>query len=254
MKQPKPAPWNPDWTTVPEASVNYLLEEAKEYLKGTIELGINADQRSAALCGVFGGGAFALFAVSATVFAGDHANNIFQLAAIIAGFILMIASLLCASAASPGDFYVSGYEPRQLFSSAGDTLWMQRYTIEDIQIRIEANRAEIDREASLIKWAVRVAKGGMAIGVLIFLAGFFLNSSQTQTIHPSSEASLAEGEVAVMAKVEPPVMVGAKVPASVQLPSCVLLNIGQLSASIGDIQGNCDVSIHVSGALKGATN
>jgi hypothetical protein len=178
MKKPKqPIPWNPDWTTIPEASVTYLLHEAKEYLQGPIEIGINADQRSAALCGVFGGGAFALFAVSATVFAGNHANNIFQWAAVIAGFILLIASLLCATAASPGDFYVSGYEPRQLFSPALDISWMQKYTIEDIQTRIEANRAEIYREASLIKWAIRIAGAGMAIGLIIFVTGILFKSS-----------------------------------------------------------------------------
>jgi hypothetical protein len=146
MKDPNVEPWRPDWTSVSEAAVYQLLQEAKEHLQGTIELGINADQRSAALCGVFGAGAFALFAVSATVFAGDHRSDILQWAAVIEGFVLLIASLLCAWAAGPGDFYVSGYEPRLLIASAADTLWMQRYIIEDIQRRIEANRAEIIRE------------------------------------------------------------------------------------------------------------
>lgn len=177
MKKSSPEPWHPDWTNIPEASVHHLLEEAKEHLRGTIELGINADQRSAALCGVFGGGAFALFAVSATVFAGEHSSTTLQWASAIAGFILLIASLLCARAASPGDFYVSGYEPSLLFSAASDPLWMQRYTIEDIQRRIEANRIEINREASLVKWAVRIAMGSLVIGLVIFFVIVFLPNS-----------------------------------------------------------------------------
>jgi len=143
------------------------------HLQGTIELGINSDQRSAALCGVFGAGAFALFTVSATVLSGDHHSDFLQWASAIAGFIILIACLLCAAAATPGDFYVSGYEPRLLFPSASDALWMERYTIEDIQKRIEANRAEINREAHFIKLAVRVAMGGVAIGLFIFVSGFF---------------------------------------------------------------------------------
>jgi len=159
--------------------VRHLLQEAKENLQGTIELGINADQRSAALCGVFGAGAFALFASSATVFAGEHTSEVLQWATVIAGLVLLIASLLCARAASPGDFYVSGYEPRLLITAASDILWMQRYIIEDIQLRIEANRAEINREASLIKSAIWVAVAGVTIGLAIFVAGLFLNSHKT---------------------------------------------------------------------------
>jgi hypothetical protein len=126
MTKLKPAPWRPDWSGISEAAVHQLLSEAKEHLQGTIELGINADQRSAALCGVFGAAAFALFAVSATVLAGEHNNVVLQWASAIAGLILLTSCLLCAAAASPGDFYVSGYEPRLLFSSAADTLWMER--------------------------------------------------------------------------------------------------------------------------------
>jgi len=175
MKKPKPAPWAPDWSAIPEAAVHQLLSEAREHLQGTIELGINADQRSAALCGVFGAAAFALFTVGATVFSGDHNSGILQWASAIAGLILLTSCLLCAAAASPGDFYVAGYEPRLLFPSATDLLWMERYTIEDMQTRIEANRAEINREAQLIKLAVRLAMGGVAIGTAIFVVGFLPN-------------------------------------------------------------------------------
>jgi hypothetical protein len=197
MKDPNVEPWRPDWTSVSEAAVYQLLQEAKDHLQGTIELGINADQRSAALCGVFGAGAFALFAVSATVFAGDHRSDILQWAAVIEGFVLLIASLLCAWAAGPGDFYVSGYEPRLLIASAADTLWMQRYIIEDIQRRIEANRAEIIREALLMKTAIWVAVTGIILGLVIFAAGLVLVSHRVQTTHPSSAAGWVQGAAVV---------------------------------------------------------
>lgn len=117
MNAPRSEPWAPDWANVPDASVPYLLSEAKEHLRDIIAMGINSDQRSVALGGVFGGGAFALFTVSATVFSGMHQtngvqDNALQWAPFASGFCFMIASALCLTAAIPSDFYVSGYEPR----------------------------------------------------------------------------------------------------------------------------------------------
>jgi hypothetical protein len=173
MKRPLPRRWTPDWTDIPEPSVEYLLQEAKEHLQGTIDLGINADQRSAALCGVFGGGAFAMFAVSATVFTISRPNMTLIYSALLPGILLLIACLLCARAAAPEDFYGPGYEPALLIASASDPIWMKRYVIEDIQYRIEANRAEINREARLVKWAFRVAVTAVLAGTALFLLAFY---------------------------------------------------------------------------------
>jgi hypothetical protein len=147
-----PPPWRPNWAYVGVAELEFLLAEAKESLRGTIELGISSDQRSAALAGVFGAGAFALFTVSATIFAGQNQSQIFLIGAIIVGCLLLVASGFCAMAPFPGDFFVSGYEPRLLFSAASDKTWMQRYTIEDIQMRVEKTARKSIGKQVWSKW------------------------------------------------------------------------------------------------------
>jgi hypothetical protein len=166
-------PWTPDWSLIPESSVDYLLEDARFCLQGTIDLGVNGDQRSASLCGVVGGGAFAMFAVAATILTVTHVNATLIAASIVTGILLLAASLICARAAAPEDFYGPGYEPKRLYISATDTLWMKRYVIEDMQRRIEANRTEINREAMLVKWAIRSASGALILGTLLFFASLF---------------------------------------------------------------------------------
>jgi len=162
MNKPAQELWFPDWKTIPDESVHHLLREAKEQLQGTIDLGISSDQRSAALGGVFGAATFASFTVAATLFAGAPAF-------ILAGLLFAIASGCCFTASFPGDFFLNGYEPRLLALAASDILWMERYTIEDIQRRIEGNKAEIAREAALIAGGIRFALAGLAVSVTYFL-------------------------------------------------------------------------------------
>lgn len=116
-----------------------------------------------------------MFTISATVFAGAHSSSVLPWAAGIAGLLLLAASLLCAWAAKPSDFYVSGYEPRRLITATSDIIWLERYTIEDIQFRIEANRVEINREAKFLKTDLVLAMAGIGMGLLIFLFGLFPN-------------------------------------------------------------------------------
>ncbi len=191
-----PEPWRPNWAYTGEAELGFLLAEAKEALQGTIDLGISSDQRSATLAGVFGAGAFALFTVAATIFASQDKPPIFLFGALFVGLLLLVASGLCTLAASPGDFFAAGYEPKLLFPSATDLRWMQRYTIEDIQARIEANRLEIEREARFTKWAIYFALAAMICSFAFVSIGVLQIQHANTLSPPSSGASSAQaGEV-----------------------------------------------------------
>lgn len=180
--------WRPDWREVGDAELDLLFAEAKEALQGTVDLGVSSDQRSATLAGVFGAGAFALFTISATIFADQDKPVIFLVGALLVGSLLLVASGFCTLAAWPGDFFVSGYEPKRLFPSATSKPWMQRYTIEDIQFRIETNRREIEREARLTGWAIRFALAAMIVSFLVVCAGVLQMQRDSAVSRPSSAA------------------------------------------------------------------
>lgn len=183
--------WSPNWAYTGEAELEFLLAEAKEALQGTVDLGISSDQRSAALAGVFGAGAFGLFTVAATIFAGQAQSGVFLAGAMVVGFLLLVASVLCTLAAFPGDFFVSGYEPRLLFPAASDQTWMKRYTIEDMQVRIENNRREINREAGMVKAAIISATIALAASFLFVSVGIVQIQRSQDVSRPSSTAGSA---------------------------------------------------------------
>ena len=170
--EPLLAPWSAPLEEARAAEVEELLRQAELCLEGTVRIGVGADQRSAALCGVFGAGGFGLLTVAATIFAGSHVSMPLQLATGSAGIVLLRAAHLCAQAARPRDFYGEGYEPARLAAAAADKLWMQRYAIVDIQRRIEANRAEILREAELISRALNHAPVALVVGAAAFVVAF----------------------------------------------------------------------------------
>lgn len=158
-----------DWQNVNDTAVREIHRQGEEVLKGTVALALAADQRATTLCGIFGGGAVALLAAAATILAGTNPTASLLVAALLSACLLFVASLLCASAARPTDFYVSGYEPRFLITSAADEMWMLRYAVEDVQMRIGANRKALEHAACLALWGMRVAGGAVVVGVAAFL-------------------------------------------------------------------------------------
>jgi hypothetical protein len=236
-KSPSTPSWQPDWSNIPDESVEELLREAREHLRGTIELGINSDHRAASLCGVFGGGAFALLVAASTIFSGAHSDAPLQWAGVATAFVLFYSAYLCAQSARPADFHVGGYEPERLFSSATDLMWMRRYAIEDMQSRIQVNRAEINREARLVTRAIHIAVIAVGLGVAVYAATTLLGerlSGPIRAIRPSSEVGSGQGGVAER-----------NPPASEYSPSCVLLRWAPSDQQRPSSQSECGLTIVV---------
>ena len=148
---------HPDFSSVPDCSINELLRLAEKCLEGTIQLALAADQRATTMAGIFGAGSVALLAISATVLAGVTPDKPFINAAIAAAIVLFFAALLCAWAARPVDFYIAGYEPQKLAKSASEPLLMKRFTAEDMQMRIDNNRDVLDRASAMLRMGTALA-------------------------------------------------------------------------------------------------
>jgi hypothetical protein len=163
---------NPDILALPEATVAIVHEQAEECLAGTVTLATAADSRATTLTGIFGGGAVALLAASATVLAAPEHEAYFPLltAALVGAIFLFIAAMLSAWACRPIDFFVAGYEPKLLSQSAADPTWMLRYATNDVQARIDANRKSLAASARQVNWAMRLALFSVLAGIVAFLA------------------------------------------------------------------------------------
>jgi hypothetical protein len=181
--------WEVALDQAPEPCLRELLRQSEMFLSGTVTLGIAADQRASTLCTVFSGGGIAFLVGAAAVLTGSSPSFPLECALSGTATILFIGSWLAAKAAAPVNFHPAGYEPKNLARSSADEQWMIRYTIIDIQQRIEVNRTAIDREARLTSWAIRTAALAIATGILTF-------SVLSWTTSPSSKGRLVEGVAA----------------------------------------------------------
>ena len=157
-----------DLSDVPLDGVQELHRQAETCLLGTIQLGIAADQRATTLTGIFGAGSVALLAAIATIISGAASHKALIGGAATMATLLFIAALTSAEACAPADFHVGGYEPKRLARSAGDLSWMLRYAVEDMQVRIDCNRAVLDRSARLVRVSMGLALAAVVLGGLIF--------------------------------------------------------------------------------------
>jgi len=132
-----------NFSQVPDQSVDEFLRQGQECLAGTIQLAIASDQRATAMAGIYGAASIALLAAGAAIITGNIPNLPLLFSFLSTAGFLFIASLVCAWAARPIDFFVSGYEPRKLLRSTPDPNWMKRYVAEDTQQRIDANRQSL---------------------------------------------------------------------------------------------------------------
>jgi len=159
-----------DFSDVPDAVVSEFHRLAAENLDGTIQIAIAADVRATTLAGIFGGGSVALLAAVATIIAGGvEKYQMFVLPSVIAAICLFFGAALCAWSGRPIDFFVGGYEPKLLQQSATDLTWMLRYAAEDMQVRIDANRAALARDAKYLQCGMIAAILGVATAGIILI-------------------------------------------------------------------------------------
>jgi hypothetical protein len=132
--------------------------------------GIAADQRATTMAGIFGAGSVALLAAVATVLAATSPNKPFIGGASAMAALLFVAAVTSGMAAAPTDFHVGGYEPKKFVRSASDLAWMLRYAVQDMQDRIDFNRAVLERSARRLRVAMGFAVAAIPLGVLVFSA------------------------------------------------------------------------------------
>jgi len=101
---------------------------------------------------------------------GAHPNLALVGAATSTAIFLYVGALLCAGAARPCDFFVAGYEPKRLAAAAQDETWILRYSAEDVQVRIDSNRASLVRASRLFTWGRLIALLAVPLGVIMFFS------------------------------------------------------------------------------------
>jgi hypothetical protein len=163
---------NPDIIALSEAMVPLVHRQAEECLAGTVTLATAADSRAITLTGIFGGGAVALLAASATILAAPEHEAYFPLmmAAAVGALFLFVSSMFCAYACRPINFFVGGYEPKLLSQSAVDPTWTLRYATNDIQARIDKNRKALAASARYVNFAMWFALFSVLASILVFFA------------------------------------------------------------------------------------
>src|SRR5205823_13263173 len=133
----------------------------------TLSLGHGADFRATTIMGIFGAIGVAIFAAVATLVAGSRSPSLpVVIAGIITAIGLFLAAGFCAAAAWPRNFFVAGFEPRNLLdSSARIDRLRTRVLISVTQDRIDYNRRAIARAARLIMIALGIAGVSLIAGI-----------------------------------------------------------------------------------------
>jgi hypothetical protein len=158
-----------DCSSVPQAAIGELHRQAEICLQGTVQLAIALDQRATTTSGILGAGALALFAAVASMSMAMRPHIPFIVGASTTAVILFFGASVCAWAARAADFFVAGYEPRFLIKAATDKDWKLRYAVEDLQVRINANRLVLERSARLFTLGRRIGLAAFPCGVVTFL-------------------------------------------------------------------------------------
>jgi hypothetical protein len=162
----------PDFSNIPADAAKELCRQGELCLQGTVQFGLALDQRATTLTGILGAGSIALIAAIVSLSINSHDDHKALIAsAMVTAFVLFCGAVLCARVARSADFHVTGYEPRKLaISVTGDNveLWMQRYLAEDIQMRIDHNRRELEKSGHYLTWGRGIALCAGPIGVLTF--------------------------------------------------------------------------------------
>jgi hypothetical protein len=159
-----------EWDGIPEESVRELLRQGELQLDTLLTASIAADQRAMTLAGAFGAVAVGLFAAAISLASAHHVD----LGAVgctgMLSIAMLVSSFLCAYTARPRPYHPAGYQPKFLIASAASTMWMLRYSVEDVQNRIEQNRATLQRIALLTVWGYLVAVVSIISVGIVFVA------------------------------------------------------------------------------------
>ena len=178
------------WKGVSAEAQAEFLRHGEEMVRGTLALGHGADLRATTAMGIFGAIGTALFAAAATLFVAPNPSWPLIWGALAPTLILFTAAGFCGYAARPQDFYISGFEPRNLLdSSAKDDGARARVLMSVTQDRIDRNRRALDKAADFVSRAFRLAAISPVIAAIVFL-GVFLVFGHAETANPPASAAV----------------------------------------------------------------
>ena len=160
-----------DFLTVNSAaSAKELLRLGEVCLAGTVQIAVGCDARATTHTGFFLAGATAL-GVGAANFASGAAPKMALSYGMLGGSVsLLCAAICCTFAARSVDFHVGGYEPKLLTPFAGDERAAVLYAAEDVQRRIDFNRAALDRQSRWFGRGQWAAMAALPVGSAVYFA------------------------------------------------------------------------------------
>jgi hypothetical protein len=145
-----------------------LVHQGEVCLSDTVRLAIAADSRATTFCGIFGAAGVALLAAAAANFASQHGESAFIAGAFAAGLLFIVASVVAAFAARPTDFFAGGDQPGRL-ANVLEPLSQLRYIAIDFQMRIDKNRAAMERSAVRTNRSLYLAGSAVLGGAIVFI-------------------------------------------------------------------------------------
>jgi hypothetical protein len=157
-----------DFSNVPDEALNEFHRQAELWLEGTIKIAIAADGRATTSTGILSAATGALVVLAANLASSAAPNRALLAAVIVAALCLLIAAGFCATAARPIDFYVSGYEPKNLHPAAATEQHIKRVSAADIQFRIDSNKRALAQAAKALRRGQIIAAASAPIFIIIY--------------------------------------------------------------------------------------
>jgi len=157
------------WEKISSEAELDFLKVGDELVRSTLALGHGADLRATTIMGMFGTTGVALLAAVATLFVAERPYWPLIGGGATIALGLFVATGFCAAGAWPRNFFVAGFEPRNLLhSGAIDDRYRVRILVAVTQDRIDHNRRSIDRAAKFLMRGICVAGLSLLLGVASF--------------------------------------------------------------------------------------
>jgi hypothetical protein len=163
--------------SIPTELAREIARQGEARLEALMNLGIAADQRATALCGIFGASSIAtVAAVLAYLSSSEHALWQLIWAGVVLALGLFVAALVAGFAGAPRDFYVAGGSPDILLEwSQTNGAWrdeaqMLEATASRYARHISANRLSLHKGARLVTHALTLA----GVSPVLAVAAYFL--------------------------------------------------------------------------------
>lgn len=147
-----------------------VLRQGELLLQAQLELATAADQRSMTLLGITAGGAVAMLAASASLFAADGGTNSLPVALMVASVPLLVSAVLAIRATRPVGFAVPGTRANLLLPSSDFPIDQVRLELAmRYQERVSFNESILARNGQRVATALKFVIGSIPVGVLAYV-------------------------------------------------------------------------------------